>query len=245
VPCPTLALALALTLPVITFAGPPEGFHPLAPDQEVAQVTDWTAVTDGVWKREIRKTDGSLRTERIARGPAGLRWAAGRMALELLGLMDRQAADPTASLETQIALRRQAIRDLEGAIERLESLGGAAATVPGIDSCDFTFGASAEAVGGFSGGSGARANADASFTSTCGIVATVTASVLTTAAFGNPPRGIRLDLDDCSLTGDDVSCDINAGVGGTAPCSSEASARVSSPTLGLVFEVEDDNSSCG
>lgn len=211
----------------------PEQITFIAP--EVSPENGWHEYSPGVWER----IDDEGHIERIAGGHSGMEWALTRMQATESLLQELHDSEPTKAQAEQLRAIQEQVLDLR---DRLELSGDKSdpvrdfETFESVESCTFEFSADADA---YPGNSGASASASAHWWNNCGHVGH-TFTLTSATVNGNSTNYV------CAKSGATPSdCEVYAAESGSGECSSFARASVDVPSVGIYYEVDDENSSCG
>lgn len=225
-------LLLCLTLSAIPVFSQPAGSG-VTPDELIRE--GWVQVVPGV----LQRSQGGHKVETFAFGREGFVWVEGQLQAQLEILLEELRVRPRASLTVTIKKHEQQIRKVQQHIQRLNK--SLSAGTAAVTACNEIYTAHANARSPVSA-PGVRADADASFSNTCGFPGDTYAYTYAAGNLnGTTSTQTQSDLD----TGANVSSLSAASADGTTACQSFAYASVTSVDLGINYSVSDDISLCG
>ncbi|HEX6903737.1 MAG TPA: hypothetical protein VF789_28765 [Thermoanaerobaculia bacterium] len=184
----------------------------------------------------LQRNEGGHKVETLAFGLEGFVWMEEQLQAQLDFLLEELRVRPTPDLAETIKNHRQQISKIQKHIQTLNKSGLATKTVTG---CNETYAAHANAHSSVST-PGVRADADASFTNTCGFPGDTYAYAFAKANLNGTTSLTQTDLD----TGATVSSFATASAAGTTECNSYAFASVTSVDLGINYSVSDESFDC-
>ncbi|HEV2845421.1 MAG TPA: hypothetical protein VG477_11290, partial [Thermoanaerobaculia bacterium] len=185
----------------------------------------------------LQRSLGGHKVETLASGREGFVWLEAQLQDQLERLLEAQRLHPTADLEETLGNHRQQIQKIQQAIRSLGSKSGGTGAKAG---CNVSYSAHANALAVVSA-PGVRADADASLSNDCGAKGDTYAYAYAKANLnGTTTILTQSDLD----TGGNVGSLATASAAGTTGCDSFAFASVTSVALGINYSVSDQSFAC-
>jgi len=214
---------LSLAAPMSAKASPSDSY-----DQMLKE--GWNPVAEGVLQRD--RGDGTVET--FAFGSEGLTWAAQQLAGQLERMEREYAQYPSKKLAGAIAKQRAQIAHVEKTHQAAEKSGEPEGAYDKSDPpCTISYGGDASAFPLSGGGAGAKSNA--LFHNNCGLVGDTNAYAYSRARTGTTTN-VQTTTDPRS-NGTWYDSVAAASTAGSSDCYSEASAHVTSGSLGIFYSI--------
>ena len=206
-----------------------EGYQPDSYDQMLKE--GWKPVAEGVLQRD--RGDGTLET--FAFGSEGFTWASQQLAGQLDRMEKEYAKYPSKKLARAIAKQKAQIASVERTAQPAEKSGELSSTYDKviINGCDVGYGAHVNAFP--LNGGGAGASSDAYFHNNCGLLGDTNAYAYSRATSGTTTN--TQTTTDPRSNGTWFDSVASANTAGSVDCYSEASANVTSGSLGIFYSI--------
>jgi hypothetical protein len=214
-----------------SLAAPMEG-EGSQPDSYTEMLKEgWKPVADGVLQRD--RADGNLET--FAFGSEGFTWASQQLAGQLERMQQEYAKYPSKKLARAINRQKAQITRVEQTGQVAEKSGELSGTYDKviINGCDVAYGAHVNAFP--LNGGGAGASSDAYFHNNCGLVGDTNAYAYSRATTGTTTN--TQTTTDPRSNGTWYDSVAAANTSGSSDCYSEASANVTSGSLGIFYSI--------
>jgi hypothetical protein len=229
------ALFVSILLP--TRASQAQQVQPLEPELVRQMLQEgWQKVADGV----LQRTTDDAQTETFTYGEEGLHWTARRLETRLGFLQNEYNNHPSEDLARLIESLKAQLIDVDNSLKA--GLGQAEMpTSDDLAACTISYDAQGTATY-LTSSQGTTANANASYSASCGQLGNTYAYAYARATAGTVTT--TKTQEDPKYNGISLSSAAAASAPGSTDCYSEAYARAWSPALNIDYSVSQTNYSC-
>lgn len=205
----------------------------------------WTEISQGVYERQL----GPTKVEHLGFGREGIAWMIGnlnqkieRLRQEYENYPSEKLAKIISDLEIESAKTRRALWNMEQSSS--QDISNLTANVTGPSCSSICYKATADAYY-LTSTQGVAAVADSNFSSTCGYSGSTTAYAYARATLSGTTTTItQNDPHSGTSSTSHAAASVNGGSITGTTCYSEASASVTSTSLGIAYDTSDTNTLC-